>query len=124
MKSNIKIFILCGLALFVTIGLTCCDDEKEWSKDYDIVWPVSTITGFSPTTAAPGETITITGTNLDHVFLVHIGSLSCQIANDTRTATQLTITVHPQVTRPSEVSVTNRYDRKFVFKEGLFTPIL
>ena len=123
MKNNIKKIIIYGFVFFMTIGLTCCEDDKGWSENYDIEWPVSTITGFSPATARPGETITITGTNLNYVLNVYIGQLSCQIDND-RSATQLTITVHPQVTDPSEVSILNCYDRVFVSKAGLFIPII
>jgi hypothetical protein len=105
------------------LALTCCsEDNNEWSKDYDIDWPVSTITNVQPISAVPGDVITITGTNLQHTYTFYIGSFSCEVTE--KSETQLKVVVPKAITEPSIVSVFNLYRRTFEYTGGLFTPIL
>jgi hypothetical protein len=111
------------LICLLTSGLASCgdDDDFEWSKDYDIEWPVSTITNVQPLNAAPGSTITITGTNLQHAYIVYIGSFASDIL--TKSDTQLTVKVPAAFSEPSTVAVYNIYRRTFPFTGGELIPI-
>jgi hypothetical protein len=126
MKTTIKqsLPLWSWICLAIVTGiLTCCtEDNNEWSKDYDIEWPVSTITNVQPLSAAPGDIITITGTNLQHTYYLYIGSFECVI--NSKSETQLQVTVPATVTEPSTVSVYNLYRRSFEYPGGLFVPII
>ncbi|MDR1344171.1 MAG: IPT/TIG domain-containing protein [Tannerellaceae bacterium] len=119
---NKYIPFLCLMALAVLI-LTCCtEDNNEWSKDYDIEWPVSTITNVQPISAAPGDIITITGANLQHTYYFYIGSFDCEVIE--KSESQLKVKVPALVTEASTVSVFNVYRRTYIYPDGLFTPVL
>lgn len=62
-----KCLILCGF-LLTTLAISC----KKNSSDPPIV-PAPTITAFTPTSANPGATVTITGTNLTGATAVSFG---------------------------------------------------
>ena len=109
---------MCLMALLV-VG---CSDDKEWSENYDIKWPVTTITSVSPMSAGPGDVLTISSENMQHTYMFYIGTYECDILS--RTPTQITVEVPAQLTERSLVSVLNVYNRRFEFTEGLFTPIL
>lgn len=113
---------MCMTGLIMFIFACCTEDNNEWSKDYDIEWPVSTITGVQPLSATPGDIITITGTNLQHTYYFYIGSFECEVIE--KSETRLTIKVPALVTEASSVSVFNLYRRTYVYPDGQFVPIL
>jgi hypothetical protein len=113
--------LLAIIALLSAIFLHC-DDTPEWSKDYDIQWPLTTIESVTPLSAAPGTTITLTGKNMHFSYYIYIGAFSCEIL--TRTETTVTITVPDKITGKSPISVYNLYRRTFVYPGGSFIPIL
>ncbi|MCD8194470.1 MAG: IPT/TIG domain-containing protein [Tannerellaceae bacterium] len=77
MKKSIYTTIFFAVAcLFLYTG---CKDEKAFSEDYDINFPVSEITGFTPKTALVGTEVTIHGANLDMVTTLSVGSISCEV---------------------------------------------
>jgi hypothetical protein len=96
-----------------------CND-KEWSENYDIEWPVTTIESVQPLSAPVESILTVTGTNLDFTYIFRIGSFECVVLE--KTATQLKVQVPASVTETSTVSVYNLYRRNFEFSEK-FTPI-
>ncbi|MDR1500177.1 MAG: IPT/TIG domain-containing protein [Tannerellaceae bacterium] len=117
-----RILTACLTTIVMLTLAGCADDNNEWSKDYDIEWPVSTITAVQPLQAAPGDLITITGVNLQHTYYFYIGSFDCEVVN--KSETSLTIRVPALVTEASSISVFNVYRRTYVYPDGLFTPIL
>jgi hypothetical protein len=124
MKATIKAYIPRWIpACLMLLIMTCCaEDNNEWSKDYDIEWPVSTITNVQPLSAVPGDIITITGTNLQYTYTFYIGSFACEVTN--MSDTQLSVKVPELVTEESTVSVLNLYRRSYIYEGGLFTPII
>ena len=122
MKTNPKKYYMFILFVFTILGLTSCEDKKEWSENYDIEWPVSTIENVQPMSAAPEAVITITGKNLHLTGQLYIGDFACKVI--TMTETQLTVEVPERVTEASEVSVSNTFRRTFIYKQGLFVPII
>ncbi len=68
MKTNFKKQIsILSLVLSSMLIFSSCE-EKPWSEDYDIEWPVTTIENVTPLTAAPGDVLTITGQNLNYTL--------------------------------------------------------
>ncbi|KAA6313915.1 hypothetical protein EZS27_035394 [termite gut metagenome] len=123
MKTTIRLryaSILWCLATLMFL-LACCSDEKEFSADYDIEWPVSSIDRIEPINQKVGETIEVTGKNLQHTVSFYIGSISCKII--TKSENKLIVEVPLTVAERSSISITNLYNRKFNFSE-LFIPIL
>jgi len=112
-----------SLIVFVSVlltGLTGCYKEKEWSEDYDIDYPVSTITNVSPMKQNIGGSVTITGTNLEHVTSVSIGNLRCEITSQSTSSIVFTV---PEDAQNNFLSVENKYGRVFVYEENVFVPI-
>lgn len=121
MKSNrIKTYALAGaLCCLAALALSSCRD-REWSEDYDIEWPVSTIESVEPLQGPPGSILTVTGRNLDFTYIFRIGSFECEVIE--KTATQLRVKVPEALLEESSISVYNLYRRTFEF-EGTFTPV-
>jgi hypothetical protein len=116
-KKYISLIVFISL---VMTSLTGCYDEKEWSEDYDIEYPISTISSVTPMEQSVGGSVTISGTNLDVVSAVHIGTVSCVITS--QNSTQIVITISGVVEKDL-LSVTNKYDRKFIYDGGFFIPV-
>ena len=122
MKTNIKKYISVWTLIFSAILIFSSCEEKPWSEDYDIEWPVTTISSVTPLTGVPGDIVTITGTNMEHATSVYIGASVCTPIAGTQTPTQLQITVPETVGTGGEVSVLNVYRRRYVYTGGRFTP--
>lgn len=84
-KSYLMLFAL----LSVMVMACSDDDEKEAS-------PKPTITAVSPTSGAPGDAVTISGTNLADATAVTFGSASATIGS--KSATSITTTVPSDAT--------------------------
>ncbi|MDR1356084.1 MAG: IPT/TIG domain-containing protein [Tannerellaceae bacterium] len=110
---------LWSLLCLIMLTFMSCND-KEWSENYDIEWPVTTIESVQPLSAPVESILTVTGTNLDFTYIFRIGSFECVVLE--KTATQLKVQVPASVTETSTVSVYNLYRRNFEFSEK-FTPI-
>jgi hypothetical protein len=148
--KKIQKYLLC-LTLMATLAMfaTSCS-EKEFSEDYDIPWVVSTITGVTPLTAAPGTPITITGTNLSTEWVppsvmgqfcfdgggfeiciptglessgVTIGTALCEIVSQTDTQIVILAPGGFSTTKPVDIWLINLHNRTFVYSQQ-FTPIL
>ncbi|MGM0375751.1 MAG: IPT/TIG domain-containing protein [Bacteroidota bacterium] len=115
MKNIFKNIIWLFLAMLVL--LPACED-KEWSEDYDIPWPVSKISELSTNEAEIEDVVSITGTNMDNVNEVLVGSTSCDILEEESSETQLTFQL-PRRVETGEVSVRNEYDRDFVYEDAI-----
>lgn len=116
---NTKYINLILFACLLLFGLQGCE-EKEWSEDYDINYPVSTITAVSPVQQKVGGEVTITGTNLDLVSSVSLGNLRCVIKS--KNAGTIVITV-PGNAQKNFISVENLYKRVFMYEKEIFIPI-
>lgn len=116
MKRNIIKFILgCGfLPLLMLVSCT----EKEFSEDYDINLPVSSISDFNPKIELIGNNITVYGENLDMVKSVSIGTSSCEIVS--QEAGKIIFKV-PRTAEAGKITITNKYKRSFESAED-FTP--
>ncbi|PWD99391.1 IPT/TIG domain-containing protein [Marinilabilia rubra] len=113
-----NIFKSISFLLLLMAGLFTGCQDKEWSEDYDIEWPVSEISQISTNEAQIEDVITITGTNLDYVNDVLVGNTTCEIIEDESSASQLTFKL-PRRVESGNVSVRNEYDRTYVFEEFL-----
>jgi hypothetical protein len=122
MKSNpFKSYLLAAALLcLITLTVASCRDQ-EWSEDYDIEWPVSTIDNVQPLAAPVESILTVTGKNLDFTYIFRIGSFECEVLE--KSPTQLKVKVPAAVTEVSSISVYNLYRRTFEFTEK-FTPLL
>jgi len=112
-----------SLIVFISVlltSLTGCYKEKEWSEDYDIDYPVSTITDVSPMKQNIGGSVTITGTNLEYVQSVNIGNLSCEIQSQSSTNI---VFIVPGAAQRNFVSVENKYARLFIYEQEVFEPL-
>ncbi len=101
----------------IVIGLLSCIEEKPWSEDFDIDYPVSSISSVSPMSQAIGGEVTISGANLEHVLVVRIGNAECTITS--QSAGSITFTVS-DFAQTNYVSVENLYMREFVYDEAMF----
>lgn len=118
MKKNIWDISL--LILLMLAFLTACEN-KEWSEDYDIEWPVSRISELSTTDASIEETITIVGTELDKVKDVLIGTTVCEVDTTLENnASQLSFKI-PRRVKSGLVSVRNQFDRTFIYEDKPLT---
>jgi len=116
---NIKYISLILFACFLFFGLVSCE-EKEWSENYDIDYPVSTITSVSPMQQKIGGEVSITGSNLEYVLYVSIGNLRCVIKSKNTDSIVITI---PANAPKDFISIENIYMRKFVYEKEVFIPI-
>jgi len=94
-----------GLALISL--LAGCKQDQPFSQDYDIDWPLPTVTSITPAEAMIDTEITIEGTNLDRVIQVVIGSNNRTIDNDdivSKSPTEVVIRV-PRLTETGVVTV-------------------
>jgi hypothetical protein len=108
--------VLLGAMVALMAG---CEEEKEFSADFDIPWVVSTITSVTPLQAPIGAQLTITGENLGADFVpainFFIGTLSCEVVS--QNSTTVVIIVPGGISEPSDVSVRNLHNRTFVYGE-------
>lgn len=114
-KYIFKLILGCGLLPLLL--MTSCS-EKNFSEDYDINLPVSSITDFNPKTAMIGDSVTIYGENLDMVSSVSLGTSSCKIGS--KSADSLVFAVS-RTAELSKIIIANKYKRSFESEE-LFTP--
>lgn len=115
--KHIGLLLSAFLLIFL---LSSCEEEKDWSEDYDIDFPVSTISSVSPLQQTIGGEVTISGENLEHVLFVSLGNLRCDIVSQTTGTIVVTI---PENAEKSYMSVENKYQRVYVFEDEKFTPI-
>lgn len=116
MKRNIYTVIFRCSILLAMLFAGCKDDE--FSKDYDINLPVSTIIDFNPKTEFVDQNITVYGENLDMVTSLSIDNITCQIIS--QQSDQLVF----KVARTADIGnivIKNVYKREFTSAEK-FTP--
>jgi hypothetical protein len=108
-KSKIIFNLPFVLVLMLTMLLLGACDEKEYSEDYDVPWPVPSIASFSPTEAMIESEITITGVNLDKTNRVTIGTQEAEILSVS--ATQVVVKV-PRLASTDRIKLTTKYKRE------------
>jgi hypothetical protein len=116
-KSIYKIWSAWMMMLLCTLIFSACED-KEFSEDYDVPWPVPTITSFTPTGAEIESEITITGENLDKTSRVTIGTAQAEIVS--KSATQVVVKV-PRLAANDKIKLTTSFKRD-ALSEGKFIP--
>lgn len=85
MNNLLKKSYLMLFALLSVLVMACSDDDEKEAS------PKPTISAVSPTSGAPGDAVTITGTNLANASAVTFGNASATI--DSKSATSITTTV-------------------------------
>lgn len=105
------------MTLALTLLIVACE-EKEFSEDYDIPWPIPEVTDFTPKEALIESEVTITGVNLDQTTRVSIGSSEAQIIS--KSATQVVIKI-PRVLSTDKIKVHTAFKRD-AFSVDKFTP--
>ncbi|MGL4520569.1 MAG: hypothetical protein ACRCUJ_13115 [Phocaeicola sp.] len=86
--------------------------EKEFSEDYDINFPVATITETSNETPFVGEEITLKGVHLNTATSIAIGAYTFPILSVNEAGDEAMVTV-PRTVDAGALSVTNKYDRRY-----------
>lgn len=104
--KNIRDIILLALIAFVA---SCT--ESKLSENYDIEWPIPTITSISSSDVTVGDAITIQGTELSQVTNLWIGDQSCIIDTETQTDASITFTV-PRRASSGVIRLKNVYRRE------------
>jgi len=101
------IYIILTTLFALSIG-SC--NEEEYGENYDINFPASKITGFSPIKEYVDGTITLKGSNLEMVESVSLGSTKCEIISQNDTT--LKFIINRSVER-AKITIINKYGRKF-----------
>ncbi|GAB4427309.1 MAG: hypothetical protein OHK0039_45550 [Bacteroidia bacterium] len=100
--------------LLATLLVVACQKETPFSENYDIQFPLPTITGISPETADIESEIRIQGQNLDRVIQVEIGVNKRVIKNEdivSKSATEVVVRV-PRLAEAGLVSVSTNLAKK------------
>jgi hypothetical protein len=92
------------------ITLYACD-EKDYSEDYDVDWPIPAISSVSPEQAPIESEITITGVNLDKTNRVTIGTVAAEIIS--KSETQVVVKV-PRLASNDKIKLTTLYKREAI----------
>lgn len=122
--KNYHINRLLVVALLLGLGLTACKQEEPFSQNYDIDWPLPTITSITPQEAMIESEITLQGTNLDRVTEVQLGSNRRTISNDeivSKSSTEVVIKV-PRLTEAGTAIVSTNLG-KSTTSEVVFRPM-
>ena len=110
MKNNILYMTLLASSALCFTG---CEDEGEFSKDYDINLPVSRILTLSEKEPFVDNEIYFTGENLNYVSSVNIGVYKFGINSVSAQGDTIRVTV-PRIVESGTVTISNKYDREFV----------
>lgn len=118
-SKNISITLI--LAVLTSMGLFwSCSEDEEFSKDYDINWPVPTVTDVSPSEQAMIDSeVTISGTGLDKILSVTIDGKTCQVISTSEGVLKIKL---PRKFSPSPISITNHY-RQTITTEASIAPV-
>ena len=109
MKNKILYTFLISTASL--LWSSCCD-EDDFSKDYDINFPVATIETASAETPFIETVVTLTGSNFSTATSISIDSYNFAIGKVSDDETTVEITV-PRVVTAGLLKVTNKYGRVF-----------
>lgn len=108
MKLNQYKFRVVWTLLFVAVMALVACEKEEFSEDYDIPWPIPTITAVSPETAEIESQVTVAGTNLDKTNVIRIGTAQAEIVS--KSATEVVLKV-PRVVDPGIINLTTSFKR-------------
>lgn len=109
--------ILSLLLIFATALLLGGCDENQWSEDYDIEWPVTSIQEVSSNDVMVSDVVTITGELMDKGYKVYLGGQACEIVEGSVTETELQFIVGRRATT-GFVEIENLYDRVYTYQES------
>jgi hypothetical protein len=118
LNMNLKKY-LCStlLTALIVIMITACSKDEPYGTDYDIKWPVPSITGISPSdTAVVSSEITITGTGLDKIMSLTIDNRTVTLGDKTETTLKATL---PRKFNTSKLTMTNLYRQTIVSSQTL-----
>jgi len=106
--------------LSLLLVFTACEDD-EWSKDYDINWPIPEVASLSNSgEVAIGSELTISGANFANVT-VFVKDIECEVVSTNDTETEITVNL-PRIFEEGNVMVYNAYKRYGQSAE-LLTPV-
>ncbi|MCD6090237.1 MAG: hypothetical protein J7J72_01940 [Bacteroidales bacterium] len=88
MKNTIYLI----LTVIISLLVTSCDKEREWSEDYDIHLPVPEVTSASATRVSINDTIIVQGV-FNYITNVTIGGGNAQIKSISSDSTEMVIKV-------------------------------
>lgn len=117
MKNIQSLRFLTALLAVAILVATGCKKEDPFSEDYDINWPLPTITAINPSTADIDTEITIEGTNLESTTTVKIGDNNLSATIVEKTATALKVIV-PRRTVTGPVTIETSYKRSVTSEEA------
>ncbi len=108
MKKIYK-YSLLSIAIGLILSFTGCEDKK-WSEDYDIKWPVPQISSLSQKgDVAIGSEITITGSNFANVMVAVKGE-ECTVLSTNDAETELKVLL-PRIFEEGPIEIYNVYKR-------------
>jgi hypothetical protein len=97
--------------------ITSCSDDGDYSEDYDIKWPVPTISSISPAdSAVVSSDVILTGTGLDKVMSLTIDNRTMTIVEKSATSLKATL---PRKFNTATIAVTNLYRRTVISEKTL-----
>ncbi len=108
MKLTTKhIFRWLGLTMLIGILLSGCQRETPFGENYDVDFPLPTISSIEPATVEVGQQVTIKGSNLDRVIELEVGQTRRVIKNEdivSKSATEVVIQV-PRLAEAGPITV-------------------
>ncbi len=103
------------------ILLASCTESNDFSKDFDINWPVPKVVSISTLTTAIDQNLTITGENFEKLKRVTIGTPETEATIVSSTTTQIVIKV-PRTATAGAINVYTNY-KQVGTSSQIFTPI-
>lgn len=108
MKNKILNTILIVVSILLWNGCS----ETEYSKDYDINFPVAKAVNISTNKPFVDQDVTLTGENLNTVTNVSVGAYEFKIKSVSADGKSMVITV-PRSLEPGKITLMNKYRRLF-----------
>ncbi|WNJ21067.1 IPT/TIG domain-containing protein [Pontibacter sp. G13] len=106
-------------ALVLLVGfLGSCERETPYSENYDIPWPLPTISAIDPGTAEIGTEITLQGTNLDKTIRVLVGDNRRSADIVSKSEESVTISV-PRTAASGPITLSTSYNKSTVSTDEL-----
>ena len=112
---NKKIFRIILYAAVSTAVFGCKKDDP-FSKDYDINFPVATVSTISDEKPFVGDTIKVEGENMTSVQSIAIGAYTFKIIEKTNTYLMVQV---PRIVEGGVFTIMNAYKRQFVSTQSL-----
>jgi hypothetical protein len=113
--TNIKLLILATVLLLLDWS---CTQEREYSEDFDIAYPIPAITDFSPKEQLIDAQVVISGQNLEKANRVTVGANQAEAKILSKTNDKVTIQLPRYLTGAGPITVYTAYKNEAISKEA------